>query len=1013
MINAFAFFAARPLVANVFTLGVIALGIGVLTTLKLSEYPNIALGEARITTVYPGASPEDVEINVTNKLERELLTVFEIDTMSSVSSEGLSFINVEYKTGADIVKANRNVRDAVQRVTDLPAEVTDAPRIFELTSSAFQFLTLGIHADMPYSDLHTYARQFEKKLRRIPGVGEIRFIGLRDREIRIELDPDRVAQYNLTLADVVDAVRARSIALTGGTLESYVDEKNIVTLAELRTVQDTSDVIVRPSATAPLVRLSDLGTVREGFETETESASINGQSVIALDVRLSEDGDVISAVRTIKNLIAQETGRLDGAISFELGFDLSVDIWNRFSMVQTNGLLGLLLVLLVLGLVLNRKTAFWVAVSIPVGIFGVVILAPWYVGGLDSVTLAAMVLVIGIIVDDSVVIAESVQSRLENGDAPITAASEGAYRMLFPVITGMLTTAAVFTPLFFLPGNVGAMTYVIPATVIIALAFSLVECFFALPAHIIHGSQGKQKPIAAWVRATQSLFRRTILLILRIRYLVLALSVTALFFIGGLIVSNVNFIFFQTDQGRLIEVEAEFEAGVSIEAAQERSRHLEQLFLELPASEFYSYIATVRPPRAEYELSLSHSNERMRSINEIVTELRSQVEDLPGFKSIRFSIDAGGPPVGRPVEIRIYGGEDLHRQKLVGNLMTYLESLPGVSGVGRDDPPGKRQVALKLNHAWLAREGVSVEQVARTIRTAYEGERVTQSWFGDERVEFRVILNDAYRSLTYLPELTVRSSDGRLIPLSRFAQFVEQPGPAEVRHWNAERSTIISSDLDFDVATPNDITQQVYDWYKPESYPGVQLSTGGQAEDTDEAASGLIVALIASLIAVYFLLVILFNSVWQPLLIVSVIPFAVASVGLTLVIHGLPLSFTGAVGAIGLMGIVVNGVLVLVYHTNALYTQSTDENLNEIIATSASDRLRPILLTTLTTVAGMLPLAYGIGGVDVFMAPMAMAVGFGLLFSAPAVLFLVPCLYAIGHDLLGDRFAPKTPASIH
>ncbi len=1007
MIRLLEFFAARSIVANIFTLGVIALGIGILTTLKLSEYPDISLGETRVTTIYPGASPEDVEVNVTNKLERELLTVFEVDTMQSVSSEGRSYIELELKTGADIVKANRRIRDAVQRVTDLPAEVTDAPRIFEQTTSAFEFFTLGIAGSGTYSELHTYARQFEKKLRRIPGVGEIRFVGLRDREMRIELDPDRVAQYNLTLSDVVNAVRARSVALTGGTLESYVDEKNIVTLAELQTVEDTADVIVRPSAGAPLIQLKDLGTVDRGFARPTETASINGHPVIALDVRKSDDGDVISTARAINRLIAQEKERTEGAYQFHTGFDLSIDVWNRFSMVQTNGLIGLLLVMIVLGIVLSRRTAFWVAVSIPVSIFGVVAVAPWFVGGLDSVTLAAMVLVIGIIVDDSVVVAEAIQSELERGQAPLKAAAEGAHRMMLPVITGMLTTAVVFTPLFFLPGQVGAMTYVIPATVIIALSFSLVECFFALPAHIISHKGAHKKAPESWFVSVQRAFYHVVRFALRVRYLVAAAAGAALLFVMGIILTNVSFVFFQTDQGRLVTVEVEFEPGISVEAAKQRSKVLEDIFLDLPPSEFVSYTATIRPPRADYVLSLSHANERDRSINSIVDNLRSQTVSLPGFEAIRFAIDAGGPPLDRPIELRVYGGEDQHRQRLVEDLMVFLSQQEGVSDTGRDDPLGKRQVALQLDHAWLAREGVSVEQVARTIRTAYEGEEVTQSWFGDERIDFRVILQEEFRNLASLPELTVRNGNGELVPLNRFARFVEEPGVAEIRHWNAERSTIVSADLDFDVATPTDIAERVEAWFDPSSYPGVTLSSGGQAEDTDEALSGLAVALLASLVAIYFLLVVLFNSIWQPLLVVSVIPFAIAAVGIALLIHNTPLSFTGAVGAIGLMGIVVNGVLVLVYHTNDLYHQSKDARMIDIVAQGATDRLRPIVLTTLTTVAGMMPLAYGLGGIDVFMAPMAMAVGFGLLFSVPAILFVVPCLYGIGHDLLGDKFAPR------
>ena len=409
-----------------------------------------------------------------------------------------------------------------------------------------------------------------------------------------------------------------------------------------------------------------------------------------------------------------------------------------------------------------------------------------------------------------------------------------------------------------------------------------------------------------------------------------------------------------------------------------------------------------REDNAAIVVSLTPYNQRTRTADEIIADLRAKMNKIKGIKRLHFMIDAGGPPVGRPILIRAVGPDDHLRKKLADAIETFVTKLPGTKDIDRDDRAGKQQVELKFNYARLAQVGITVADIAQYVRIAYDGEVVTSVRYGDEDVDFRVIFNKSVRKdPSQLEKFVIPNAGGHLTPLKKLIYTVPNPGPSTIYHYKGDRAITISGDIDKQVTSPLKVSEAVLKHFHVDrDYPGIQLVIGGEAEESAKSLKDLLIILAIAALAIYFLLILLFNSVWQPFMVMAAIPFGIIGVIIGFSIHHEPLGFLAMTGIIGLAGVVVNDSLVLVNHVNELRAQQKDQTLLELVTVGAVERLRPILLTTISTVAGLMPLAYGLGGIDPYMSPMALALGWGLLFATLLTLFLVPCLYVIGDDIM-------------
>ena len=1051
----FEFFSKRHILASLFTIMVVLLGLNSLRTLRRDTFPAVDFGEVIIQTVYPGASPEDVELNVTNKIEDELKNITGIRRISSTSLENVSTLDVLIESDVkDMEKVKRDIRDAVSRVSDLPDEVTEAPLVLEIDTSLIPIMEVGITGELPYEEMRDIAKSFETKLKEAPGVARLQKQGYRAKEIKVEVDPGAMDRYQIPLRDIIRAVQARNIRATGGTFESFTSEKNVVTLAQFRDPLEVGDVIVRTTFEGPSIRVKNLAIVREDFEDENVISRMEGRKAISFVVYKSEEADIVRTVRAVKELIRTESGmgliggpatievtdrgdrKIFDRIKMFLGIgtyeqdiyrygpvrilisnDLSRTVQNRFRITLINGLIGLLLVVVMLSIFLNLRTAFWVAMGIPVAVLGVFFLMPRFGTFLDSISLTALVLLIGIIVDDGIIISENIYRRREMGDSPVEAAVNGTNEVFFPVLTTVLTTFLAFAPMFFMKGMMGKFVFVIPLTISLALFISLFEAVFALPSHLAKGMERSRKgaereSVRKWFEALKTFYAKVAFHLLKVRYLLVVLFIAVLVLALMYAQRNLKFVMFPTKGADRFVVGVEMSTGSSLQATAEKIQELEGFINELPVDELDTFISRIGVSLSGgsgenfgYTLiGLTPFSERKRTVDEIIEWLRPRIEAIEGVEKTTFIVDAGGPPVGKPISIRVTGNDDPMRRQATAEIMEYLAAINGVKDIDSNEKLGKEQIEIKIDYDRLARFGLTVADVAQNVRIAYDGEVVTSMRDGDEDVNFRVQLQErARRDVNYLYNLSIPNAQNRLIKLREVARLETTSGPNALYHYDGERTTTIEADVDQDIITPLGATTLVMTHFSDaaDRWPGIRLGVGGEAEESQSSIVELMTTFAIALVGIYFLLVLLFNSYTQPFLVLVSVPFGIVGVIIAFGLHGEALSFLGVMGVIGMIGVVVNDSLVLVNHLNNLRKWNPDWSIRKLVSEGTSHRLRAILLTTLTTVAGLLPLAYGLGGTDLYMQPMALALGYGILFATPLTLVLVPSLYMIGADIGG------------
>jgi len=988
------------MVANVLTTAVLVLGLYAISSLPLAELPRVDLGKADIVTQYPGASAEDVEANVTSRIEKELLTLSDIKKFSSVSEEGQSEISIELKSDInDVAKSYQDIRDAVARVSDLPAGVTQLPSVRTKKSSSLDFMVVGISGDMPYAELRQHARALEVSLRRLPGIGEVISKDMRAREFWIQLEPEQLERYGFTITEVASLIQQRNVLMTGGSLESYKTAQDVLTLSEVKDIEGLQNIIL---SSQPLLKLEDLAEdIISGFERPQSYANINGHHVIAFDLRTSDSADVINTAADVRNLLSQY-GENIKEVELVVGFDLSDEIQSKFDIVKNNGLVGLILVILTLALMLNRNVSIWVALSIPFSLLGVIALLPALGQVLDGYTLAAMILIIGIIVDDAVVVSEKIVQRFEAGEELNSAIIEGIKEVMPAVFTSLLTTFLAFLPLMFLPGNSGKMLYVMPLTIGLALLFSFIDVILVLPSHLRSVLAGRREQLlkeeknSKLMQALTVRFEVLLTGFVKQRHKTVPAMFIVILSVGIWAFTQLPYTFFPTGGAYIIEIETEVASSANIDDARRLNKQLEDI-IAADKDNVVRWYSDIGAPYSSFLVSLKPAKERGLNAEQVLQSWQQAVEELEGFVDIELEVDAGGPPKGRPVDLNVVGGDDAMRDKMATDIKGWLEQQPGVHRVNRASTEMKSIISVDIDYDLIAAYGISTFDIARTLRLSIDGERISRVFAGDEEVHYRLLLESNDRELSELEQLTVRAANGQLIQLRELVNWSQSEAPAAIKHYNGERSIRVSASIESSVTDPIAVDDAMRAHFSSKDYSGVRFVSSGQAKETREALSGLTMAMGIALIAIMLTMILLFDSIWRSVLVLLIVPLGVAACALVLFVHNEPLSFFAIVGSIGLVGVMVNNCLVLMCHYQK---QSIDavKDVDDFVISGAMIRFRAVLLTTLTTVAGLIPLAYGWGGYDNYMGPIALVMGWGIVFSSIITLLVLPSLYAFVMD---------------
>lgn len=978
------FFATKSFFAAMVSFLVVLLGGFVLSGMKLQEFPDMELPMTFITTSVNSAAASDIENGVTNRIEDELKSVSGLKFTSSESKEGRSFIRIRIDDSEDLDKVNDDIQSAVDRSGDILDD--EIPFVEPFTTGRFAVMSFGVYSEKATeSELQQYTRELEKKVRKLSTVSSVSVSGLREREFIVELNPDKIRAYKLDFNIISSKIQRRNVETSGGLLNDNGLEKRILTYSKIDSVEELENVIVGIRNNGLNVKLKDVATVTDTFEKKTSSSYIDEHLGISFDVNKSSSADIRDTINDVKSLIETEKELFDGKYKYVIGMDLSVDMAERFNIVLNNGLVGLFLVICILSLSLRREVSFWVSVSIPFCVLGVIALLPFFGISLDTITLAALLLVIGIIVDDSVVVAESISQYRLKGLSPVEASVEGVKDVFKPLIASLITTCLVFVPMLFLTGSLGMFVFVVPVVVILSLLLSMIDCFILLPAHIKNIPAKEEKDNFKKIKKTYiNLLEKVLKNKIKVIISSIVITMGVLFTITLLKID-----FFPTDDAKYMKIRVIAPTGTVIEDVEAFNINVIKAVKEKTGEDLKSIILNNGAPTSSGMIELVNVSERETSAEEYAKKYRGLSKD--GYKVI-IRVDGGaGPPKGDPVEVRIISGNEEKREEAIANVVKFLKSKDYITGIETTDDIKNKQIRIIPDYEWIEKYNYSVQELSQLLRFAFDGKVSTSVWLGDDEVDIRLQLDEESKRLENLIKTKIEMPNGEWVPVGQLVKIEEITVVSELKHWNGERYTGVTADISDENVSATEVSNEIKSLFKDGLY--VKYEIGGQAEDTAETMGQLVKAFAVSVIGMYFVLAILLNSLLQPILILTILPYAFAgSIG-AVFLHGADLSFFGLIGLLGMFGVVVNNSLVLINKANEL--KESGMSKFEAIISAAENRLRPIVLTSLTTIFCLLPLVYGIGGKDAFMSPMAMTLGYGLLLTIPIVLFVIPCYYLI------------------
>jgi multidrug efflux pump subunit AcrB len=760
--------------------------------------------------------------------------------------------------------------------------------------------------------------------------------------------------------------------------------------------------------------VSDVARVARTTEDKGMRVHGNGEPGVSLVVRKRASADIIRVVDALRARLQTYTPP-DG-VTVRVFNDSSELARDRLEIVSTNGFGGIALVILVLVVFLTRRIAFWVAFGIPFAMFGVLAILPLFHITVNMVSMAAFVLVIGLIVDDAIVVAERIAFYRERGLSPRDAGVEGTREMSVPVIASSLTTIMAFSPMFALGGVSGRFSWAIPTVVILALSVSLFECFFLLPAHVSGDHQhkkhagGSSDEKAEWMVRLEAAYQRFLkaLLPFRIPFVI----GFALLFVGSGVLARscMALTLFPQDDAKGLYVKVEMPLGTPLEKTEAAIGYLEQQIPTLLGEDFDGMTARIGHKVPQIAKSRGDAeNEALLTVYLVddrhlpaLTWVDRLKRDLkpPSGATLLFEHIPIGPPVGRPVTVHISSPDDGLRREGVRHVVSTLSTLEGVGDIETDENEGLRQIDLRPDFQRLAQRGVDVETVTRAVKAAFFGLPVTETRKSDETTTIRVRFDTpARRDLADLLDMQVRARDGMPVPLRDLLDPEERPSVARIHHRDGVRATTVTASVDVSKGqTASGVARVLRGSVLPkyESMPGIRISLGGEAKATEKTLGEMPQVGLLALIGMLMVVTLLFGSVLQAIFIVIAVPLGYVGVIWTFFAHQMPLSFFAILGAVGLSGVVVNDSIVMV----STLSPRIGEGLDGIVE-AAADRLRPVLLTTLTTVVGVMPTAYGLGGRDALLSPMSLALGWGLVFATVITLLLVPALFMVRLDVEG------------
>ena len=1020
-----AVFASHPAACNLLMAIMLLGGAWALTRLNTQFFPTFDIDFITVTVTWTGASAEDVEAAITEPIERELLGLDTVRVMTSSSNRGSASISLEYEEGSDMAVALDQVKERVASIRNLPgaAEEPVIKRMINYEPVA-RLLVTGRGGQ----SLRPIVREIERELIEL-GIARIEIFGLQAEEIAIQVPSAALRELDMSLADIARRVASSSVDLPAGSIGRDETSKQLRTLDQQRDETGFERLALRSGDDGRFLALGDVATVERRARKGEVRTTFEGRPAISMLLSRAETSDSIESARILHEWLDARHGHWPPGVEV-IAYDQSWErIRERTMLLLENGAGGLVLVVAVLYLFLNARVAFWVAVGIPVS-FMATLAVLWALGGsINMISLFALIMAFGIIVDDAIVVGEDALTKRRAGGEPLAAARDGAYRMLAPVLASSLTTIAAFMPLMLVGGIIGKIMFDIPLVVICVIIASVIESFLILPGHLHHTFRrsvgAKTGAFRRWFddafeRFRDDTFRRLVSIAVLRPWTTLSCAVAALLLAVGLLRGDrLAFNFFPTPEGQILFASVSFAAGTPPERVERFIGHLEHTLKETETrfGEALVELAVARLGQQEradsqqgsrgdqfasLRVQLVEPDARETRNTEFIAAWRERIEPAPGLESLSLTEVRGGPP-GRDVEVSLTGNDASALKSVALELASVLATVPGVSGIEDDMPYGQEQFIVRLTPQASAL-GLTVSDVGEQLRAAYDG-RVAQIFQHEgEEMEVRVLLPDRERNdIASLENLAVALHGGGVMPLLTAVDIDTRRGFDILRHENGRLAVKVSADVDPAVTNTNAVVADLSTGPLPSlaARYGIDWSFKGRQEDQAETLSDMAWGAGLALALIYLVLAFVFASYGWPLVVMAVIPFGLVGAIVGHWLMGINLTILSLFGFFGLSGIVVNDSIILITFYKTLKAAGTP--WREAVVEAACFRLRAVLLTSLTTIGGLTPLMFETSVQAQFLIPMAVSIAFGLAFATFLVLLLVPALLAL-HESVATRF---------
>ncbi len=1010
-------FSRHPVAANLLMISMVILGLFSLNNLNKQLFPNFALDYISIRVVWPGASAEDVERSLTVPIEQALRNLDDVKEMTSTSTRSLSVIVIEYEENSDMGLALDQVKQFVSSIRHLPADSEDpiVTRISRHESVATVILT----ADAGLEELRPLAYRYERELLD-RGIARVKFSGMPKQEIAIEVSADIIQQLGLSLNQIGERVVSQSQDIPAGTVAENEAAREVRGLQRKRDVQAFASLDMLTTESGQKLTLADIAEIKRQPKENQVEIFYRDQPAILLNLQRTESTDALKSAEIMNQWLQETRATMPASVELIVFDEKYAFIQQRIDLLLKNGISGLVLVILILYIFLNGRVAFWVAVGIPTSFLGALAVLYFTGGSINMISLFALIMALGIIVDDAIVVAEDALTHYQSGENSLMAAEGGATRMLAPVISSSLTTIAAFLPLMMVTGIIGSILFDIPFVVICVILASLIESFFILPGHLRHSfhlnhhrQPGKLrlKLERGFDTFRDSFFRPLIMRAIAYRLTTVILVICALVLAISLVVfDQVKFQFFPQPESSVVYASVKFSAGTPSSQVHAFARQLEKRLYEtdeqLSPEQSLVSSAVLRINTASFDGGRNFQNGSQYAMLQveliepdardirnttIIEDWQSRLEIPAGIEQISISSPRGGPP-GRDIDIFLSGADAIVLKYAAEELMQEIKSYAGVSNILDDLPYGRQQYIFALTPMALS-AGLSMAEVGKQLRTALDGELLQIFYDENEEIEVRIMLPESERKFQQILEtLPVITASGERLLLSNAISLSSHQGLELLRHTDSKLGVHVTAEVDSTKNNANQVLSQLQQTFIPQLLDkyGLQVTYKGRAEEERETSADMKQGAMLAMVMIYIILTWVFASYSWPLAVMIVIPFGVTGAIFGHWLLGIDLTILSLFGIFGLSGIVINDSIILV----TFYKQLRQKGVavQEALIDSACLRLRAVLLTSLTTIAGLTPLLFETSLQAQFLIPMAASISFGLGFATILVLFVVPVL---------------------